>query len=339
MSACLYHANYEIFKSRMNDLYLKLDKRLLLIIGFSGGSDSSLLLDYLFAYKNEFCEKIEAIIVVHVIDGLDKINNNLVKFTEDSVLFIKKKVDYYGFKIEIYENHDITLLKKGESYEAVSHLIRKNFFLLAKKKHNADRILVAHNKDDQIEHFFIGIIRNSSLKRISGMKEDNGIFFRPLLYIEKKDIFLSLQEKNISYLTDPGNFEKSILRNKLRIDLIPQLNLIDSRFANGILSTMLKMNAMEESLEKYISELYKSIQEKDGYNIKKFLNCSLFEQYKLLEKIFFEQKFSLNFSEKIYKEIIRFLDSKDGGTHSIKEIVVIKIKKLFSLNKKVKTIF
>jgi tRNA(Ile)-lysidine synthase len=76
-------------------------------------------------------------------------------------------------------------------------------------KLNIKHLLTAHHLDDQIENFFMRLVRGSGLKGLSSISKSvkmNGIkVIRPLLEYQKKSLIKVLADNNQKYVQDPSN--------------------------------------------------------------------------------------------------------------------------------------
>lgn len=186
------------------------------LVGVSGGADSVALLKSLISLKETL--KIKKISVCHI-------NHNLrdtAKRDEDFVreLCEKENIDFYIKSADIKKEKN--RLKVSE--EEAGRIIRYEFFHKIKEETGAKKIATAHNLNDQVETFFIRLMRGASsdgLVSVKPMREDNVI--RPLIETKREDIENYLKEINQDYVTDETNFTTDYLRNKIRLMLIPYL--------------------------------------------------------------------------------------------------------------------
>lgn len=179
--------------SRANNLFKQNDK---IIVGLSGGPDSVFLLHFLLHIKNEYNLEL---IAAHL-DHQWRDNSNIdAKFCADlcanlNVTFISEKAE------------NLTPSKKfNGSKEEFARNLRRSFFENLLKKFEANSIALAHQKDDQIETFFLRLYRGTSLAGLTGIKIKNENYIRPLLNTNKSEILDMLHANNIKYVIDPTN--------------------------------------------------------------------------------------------------------------------------------------
>jgi len=316
-----FQTGYLIFEERINILFELFNRPVRLGIACSGGPDSILLLHYIATYKKKNFYKIELLLLIHIIDGHELIEKSLEKTMQAAYNLVIEEANNLLIEYKIYTNTNKDIFFQKLSIEALCHTIRKNFFENAINDFKLDRILTGHTLTDQLEHFFIGIIRHASLQRISGMKEDSQIYFRPLLFMPKENTQVILNDINKKYVLDPCNNNTEYLRNKLRKNLLPLLNNIDNRFEAGIIHLMDQVNAQETLMNKLVLIEYK----KDNISeLSYFLTLDTIIKYKIIEKYLHQLKHAKNISLSLCKEIIRFLETKKNGVHNINNICINK---------------
>ncbi len=268
-----------------------------------------------------FPERISFVLVIHINDSLGVYFPELKKSEEEEqALFLEKKDFYNTFMFE-YISLSADYLGSNESLEDAMHKKRKEIFLKYRKEYNIHRVLLDHHKNDQLEHFFIGLIRGVSLKRMSGMRVDSGLFMRPLLKMLKKNILTALFEKKISFVSDPSNELLFSLRNKIRKNLLPILFSLDERAEKNILNTMKKLQERENFFDRESKKHYKAVVQNDSsFSLKEFLELDEIFQKEILQKLFYKNNASVLFNEKIFEEIKRFLLHGKKNIHQIGNI-------------------
>ena len=254
-----------------------LNKRFILAI--STGIDSIVLLDAFLKLKERF--NIE-IIVAHV-------NHHMRKQSDEEEEYIKEYCDNLNIKCfveELYFNNN------QSNFEAVAREKRYQFMFKLYDDVKSDYLVLAHHGNDNIETILMRIIRGSSLTGYSGMKEvscyNNKTIIRPFLGISKEDIIRYQEMNNLKYFHDETNDNPSFTRNRIRMDIIPQLfeesnDLINkfNDFRKTIFEASLVVNSVrDEFIEKYCIRKNNDIE----INRKEFIKLSDY----LKEEVLFE---------------------------------------------------
>ncbi len=184
-----------------------------IIVGVSGGADSLALLHIL----HELDWKLQ-LIAVYIDHGLRPGEIEEEKQTIKNccrrlnIRFITESVN-----VQKYIN------RKKCSPEEGARIIRYNTLEKIRSDHKASAIAIAHTSDDQVEEFFIRLIRGSSLKGLAGMKLKRDLIIRPLLHESKAVLIHYLAENRVTFCQDSSNVDRRFLRNRVRLDLLPKL--------------------------------------------------------------------------------------------------------------------
>lgn len=111
-----------------------------------------------------------------------------------------------------------------ESIEMACRSLRYEWFGEKARDLGLQAIAVAHHRDDQIETFFLNLLRGSGARGLAAMKPRNGIIVRPLLGVSRDQIERYLNDKGLHYVTDSTNHSDEFRRNRLRNRVIPLIN-------------------------------------------------------------------------------------------------------------------
>ena len=191
-----------------------LDHRDRVIVGVSGGVDSMVLLHLL----NACCEtRALTLIVAHVNHGLRPDES------EREAALVQQEADRLGLPYE-YGQFDVKDFqkKRGLSPQDAARRVRFHFFNSLLKKHDAQKIALGHNADDQVETMLLRWIRGSGVKGLKGMLPiREGRVIRPLLEIWRSEIDAFAAKQGIPYRVDSSNLRPHYLRNRIRLELIP----------------------------------------------------------------------------------------------------------------------
>ena len=217
-----------------------------LVLGFSGGADSTALALKLLSANIPF----EA---VHFHHHLRKESADL------DAKFCKKFCKKNDIPFELIDIPVKKLKQKREGIESAARRLRMDYW----NRHYAypqTAVLLAHHKDDILENLFIRTMRGSSSSGLSGLRRkkviDGVTYLRPLLNLTKEDILEFLKENKADWCEDESNKENIFTRNIIRNQIIPTFQKIAP--VEGIYRTVenIKTDALyiEEQAEKWLSE-------------------------------------------------------------------------------------
>lgn len=132
-------------------------------------------------------------------------------------------------------------------------------------------LLLGHTLDDQIETFFLNLIRGTGLKGLLGIPEyrDKNIY-RPLLNITKEKLKIFLKNNNILYRDDVTNYSTRFKRNSIRLKLIPLLENISDKDIRILFSRTISSLKEDDKIISFIEEKYLNnvtIEDTEGYTI------------------------------------------------------------------------
>lgn len=185
------------------------------VVGVSGGADSTALLYALFALRQPLGLTLHAAHINHLLRG-EESNRD-----EQFVTQMCRNLDIpcHILRCDV----GAAAKQKGCSQEAAGHEIRYGYFQEIARKTGATRIAVAHNQNDNAETVLMHLLRGCGLSGLCGIPPKNGLVVRPLITINRTDIEAYLSENNISYITDSTNLETAYTRNYIRHAVLPAL--------------------------------------------------------------------------------------------------------------------
>lgn len=121
-----------------------------------------------------------------------------------------------------------------KSIELAARNLRYRYFAQLKEDVEADGICVAHHQDDTVETVLINLIRGAGIQGLTGISAKNGDILRPLLCVDRKEILAYLEEKGQDYVIDSTNLVDDVVRNKIRLNIIPMLKEINPAASKNI---------------------------------------------------------------------------------------------------------
>ncbi|HNW74462.1 MAG TPA: tRNA lysidine(34) synthetase TilS [Bacteroidales bacterium] len=142
--------------------------------------------------------------------------------------------------------------KKGISVQMAARDLRYEWFGELCKDPGYRYIATGHHLDDQVETFFINLIRGTGISGLHGILPKQGNLIRPLLFAYRHDIDQYAIEKNIQYRNDSSNDATKYTRNKIRHELLPVLREMNPEFAVNLTNTILRLRDIDTIASTFI---------------------------------------------------------------------------------------
>ncbi|HZO83756.1 MAG TPA: tRNA lysidine(34) synthetase TilS, partial [Verrucomicrobiae bacterium] len=145
------------------------------------------------------------------------------------------------------ERADVKAIARAQklSIEMAARQCRHEFYARLARKLGISKIALAHHADDQVELFFLRLLRGAGSEGLAGMPEispspvDPSLtIIRPFLAATKEEIRAYAAEHKIAFREDATNVSTSILRNRVRQKLIP---LLEREYQPGLTQTILRI--------------------------------------------------------------------------------------------------
>ncbi len=191
-----------------------------IVIGYSGGRDSHVLLD-IFAHIQRQ-QPIE-LIAIHV-------NHRLQSVSDEWAEHCQQICQSYNIPIIIETVTDSP--KAGESIEAFARNAR--YRLIEKHLKAGDIFISAHHQRDQAETFLLQLMRGAGLDGLKAMPVIKpfgaGQYLRPLLHCDYQDIVDYATDRQLNFINDDSNNDTRFDRNFIRHEVLP---ILKQRFPNA----------------------------------------------------------------------------------------------------------
>ena len=213
-----------------------------LILALSGGIDSMVLADLLLNAKADF-------VLAHC-------NFHLRGEESDGdERFVCDYANRNGLKIYVKQFDTMDYAKEHDvSIEMAAREMRYAWFEELRQQLGYDYIAVAHHADDQLETFFINLLRGSGIRGLKGMQPVNGNIIRPLLNTSREEIHQYAIENGIKWREDHTNAETQFLRNKIRHELLPVIDNISKEGRASILKSISHLASENELYRELVQE-------------------------------------------------------------------------------------
>ena len=238
--------------------YHMLDSGDRVVAAVSGGADSVCLLALLCTFREPWGVRIRALHVHHGLRGeeadrdADFVRSLCEGFHVPCHIL---KVDVRGFAAE-----------KGMSEEEAGRFLRYE----ALEREAADwededrtgpdggsadssvrpvKIAVAHHSGDQVETILHNLFRGSGLSGMKGIVYRRGRIIRPLLDVDRDCILKWLADHGLSYVQDSTNDTLHYTRNRIRNQLLPEIEQYVNRGAAG---NILRLGHLAAQADEYL---------------------------------------------------------------------------------------
>ncbi|MDU2064826.1 MAG: tRNA lysidine(34) synthetase TilS [Sporomusaceae bacterium] len=197
-----------------HELILPGDK---IIIACSGGSDSVALTCILKDLEKTYHHQLYLAHLHHGLRGTEADRDEAyVKQLSDNL-----QIPFFVARCEVSSYAK----QQGFSLEEAGRILRYRFLEETAKQVGAEKIATGHHQDDQAETVLMNLLRGSGSSGLKGILPKNGNRIRPLLAVNKEMIQQYLTKLGIETCYDSTNTDQKILRNRLRLSLLPTLQL------------------------------------------------------------------------------------------------------------------
>jgi len=276
-----------------------MDKKLCggVLVGFSGGADSVMLLCVLKKYAEENgIKKLCAVHLNHMIRGAEAERDE--EFSRDFCTALD--VEFVSFKRDI--PMEAQRLSKG--IEETARIVRYSIFEdLLQSRNDISCIAIAHNATDNLETVIFNMMRGAGTAGLAGIAPVRDEIIRPLISTPKPDITSALEEATIPFVVDSTNSETDYKRNYIRAEILP------------------KLRVLSENPEAQAARLSENLRHDNLYIVseaKRFLNA--FNEKAPAKKL-------LQLSLAVFSRVISLM-AKRGGSFGVEHTHIYKIRKL-----------
>jgi tRNA(Ile)-lysidine synthase len=207
------------------------------LVAVSGGVDSMVLLHVLAGLKPEFETKLLVAHFNHQLRG---------RSSDADERFVRRTAAKLGLPFHAgrgkVKSH---AAEQGVSVEMAARELRHAFLAQTAVALKCPVLATAHHADDQVELFFLRLLRGAGGEGLAGMKWISAApanrrvqIVRPLLDVAKEDLELFAKANGIAFRADASNASHDILRNRVRRELLP---LLRGRFQPALNRTILRV--------------------------------------------------------------------------------------------------
>ena len=219
------------------------------VTGVSGGADSICLLFALLELRKKLDFELAVCHVNHQIRG---------KSADEDEAFVRRLCEERGIPFwAFHENVELIAAKRKQSLEAAGRMVRREAFETVRREVGGTKIATAHHQNDSAETLLMNLARGAGLKGMCAIRPVNGIWIRPLLCLERREIEAWLKEQNLPYCQDETNNEDEYMRNRVRHRIIPELEKqVNTRAVRHFCETAGQVQEVWDYLEAQTQEAF-----------------------------------------------------------------------------------
>lgn len=221
------------------------------LVAVSGGADSVALLRALTALRLSGPGRLIAAHCNHRLRGVE---------SEADAAFVAELCHALDVPCEvgIAEPTD-----RGDGLEAAARDVRYAFLAATASRHGARYLAVAHTADDQAETILHRILRGTGLAGLSGIPRLRQLtelttLIRPLLWARRSDVLAYLSRQGQNHREDASNAQRLYTRNRVRLDLLPQLA---REYNRSVVEALLRLGQLSGEAQEVLGPLATELRE------------------------------------------------------------------------------
>jgi tRNA(Ile)-lysidine synthase len=199
---------------------------------------------------------------------------------------------------------------KKISVQMAARELRYEWFGTIVRREGFDAVAVAHNLNDNVETFLINLLRGTGLSGLTGMDSHRDPVIRPLLFASRAEILAFASSDKIDYREDSSNKEVKYTRNRIRHNVIPEMEKVNPGVLNAITDTMKHLSSASGIIDTYIDHVMEDmfIPVQDGFEV----DISTLTSLKPFVPHIYELFRRFGISPKQTDEVISLLGSQTG---------------------------
>lgn len=226
-----------------------------LVVGYSGGLDSSVLL-HLLAHA---CGP-QRLSAIHVHHGLSDQADAWAEHCQSTC-------DALGVPLRIERVGPIE--HRGLGIEAAARKARRAAF--ARNLEAGACLALAQHREDQVETLLIRLLRQSGSSGLAGMRRWSLLdrsghpIWRPLLDTPRAEIRAYATRHRLSWVDDPSNLSHALLRNRLRHTVVPALVAAEPAAVDAICRSCELLATEADTIDDFAGQTLARMQSVDAH--------------------------------------------------------------------------
>ena len=224
------------------------------LLAYSGGLDSSVLLHQLVQLRNQRPEL--QLRAVHVHHGLNPLADGWVTHCEQQCARWQVAFEVVNVQVDAREGGTEAAARTAR-YRAFSQLLRPE-----------EVLLTAQHLDDQSETVLLALKRGSGPAGLAAMPQQHRLganrHLRPLLGSRRSQLEAWAQQHQLTWIEDDSNQDPRYDRNFLRLQIMPLLNTRWPHFASAVARSAELCGEQEALLDELLAESLSALMDAEG---------------------------------------------------------------------------
>ena len=172
-----------------------------------------------------------------------------------------------GVMVQSFDTEKYAEAHRG-SIQMAARELRYQWFHEVLDTGEFDFVLTAHHADDDLETFLINLSRGTGIEGLSGIPVQNEKVIRPLLNFSRQEILSYAKDNTLQWREDSSNSESKYLRNKIRLDIVPQLKTLHPTFLKNFMRTQAHLEQTQSLVRHHMEEIRARLFESEGDTIR-----------------------------------------------------------------------
>lgn len=222
-----------------------------IVVAVSGGVDSVVLLHVLWSLAEAPAQRLH----------LAHLDHRLRETSGRDADFVRRLADRLGLPVSV-ESVDVAQSARdhGESLERAGRRCRRDHWQRIRAEYDCQWTALGHHAQDQAETVLLRLMRGAGLTGLGAMRPlAHESVVRPLLEISRADIEAYASANDLAYVHDTTNDERTFVRNRVRHDLLPQMETFNPRIVAGLARTAGLLQDEDDFLQKAAESAFHQI--------------------------------------------------------------------------------
>jgi tRNA(Ile)-lysidine synthase len=229
------------------ETYCMLCSHAKVLVAVSGGPDSMALLLVLHQLRAQYDLTLMVAHINHQLRGREACQDATFVRQQAERL----EVPYYLTQVNVKAYQQAS----GLSPQHAARQLRYASLRTLQETLGATHIALGHTADDQAETLLMRLLRGTGPAGLAGIPAVRFPFIRPLITTHRTAIIAYLQAERMLWIEDSSNAQRTYLRNRIRLDLLPTLQQYNPRIVKRLRALAEMLHADHAVLEQQTEAL------------------------------------------------------------------------------------